>query len=223
MWINCESLGPLRHYRLHTGIGNFHKANRGPLRVRSRLFIRKTERGNLWTYISSISPKTTAANLARPSSPSVLWYTARAQTPRHCGAMYSQPDDGILGNNPYGMRWIQPTPNEQAVCVRAFIGLAVAGDVAACQTLPWTYCGWHSGRSNTSNLERIGGTGTGTKDENGRPADLYLSNDMGRRWSYWTAPRLSRPGNLARTHTAPARKIPAGSFPGSYNSNIMFV
>lgn len=93
---------------------------------------------------------------------------------------YVQPDDDILGNNPYGMRWIQPTPNEQAVCVRAFIGLAVAGDVAACQTLPWTYCGWHSGRSSTSSLGCIRGTGTGKKGPDERPADLDLSNDMDR-------------------------------------------
>ena len=45
----------------------------------------------------------------------------------------------------------------------------------------WTYWRRHSGRSGTSSLGCIRGTGTGTKDENGRPADLLdLSNDMGR-------------------------------------------
>ena len=40
----------------------------------------------------------------------------------------------------------------------------------------WTYWRRHSGRS----LGCIRGTGTGKKDPDERPADLDLSNDMGR-------------------------------------------
>ena len=69
---------------------------------------------------------------------------------------YVQPDDGILGTNPYGTGWNQPTPGGQSVCVHAFIGLTAAGDVATYQTLPWTYRGWHSGRGRKGSANNMG-------------------------------------------------------------------
>lgn len=125
---------------------------------------------------------------------------------------YVQPDAGIPGSNLYGTHWNQPTPGGQSVCVRLHRYSRYL------ETSPPIRC-------------RCGRIGGGTAAEAARavcaasgalePAKRARTNVppiwisptiwVGC-WSYWTAPRLSRPGNLARTHTAPARKIPANTF-----------
>lgn len=55
---------------------------------------------------------------------------------------YVQPNDGILGVNPYNNHW-----NKSGVskCVHAFIGKDANDIVRVYQTLPWDYCCWGSG------------------------------------------------------------------------------
>ncbi len=67
---------------------------------------------------------------------------------------YVGPDDGKLGENPYGNHWNQARPDGRQVCVHAFIGKLADGTVATYQTLPWNYAGWHSG--GTANNTHIG-------------------------------------------------------------------
>lgn len=67
---------------------------------------------------------------------------------------YIQPNDGILGVNPYNNHW-----NKAKVykCVHAFIGKDVNGKVRVYQTLPWDYCCWGcaSGKNGTYNNRYI--------------------------------------------------------------------
>ena len=67
---------------------------------------------------------------------------------------YVQPDDGILGINPYNNHW-----NKSGVskCVHAFIGKDANGIVRVYQTLPWDYCCWGcgSGKNGTYNNKYI--------------------------------------------------------------------
>lgn len=58
---------------------------------------------------------------------------------------YVNPDDGMLGKNQYGNHWNQLRPDGQQKCVHAFIGKLENGSVAAYQTLPWNFEGWHGG------------------------------------------------------------------------------
>ena len=60
---------------------------------------------------------------------------------------YVGPDDGLLGVNPYGNHWNQPTPDGRQVCVHGFIGKLKDGSIATYQTLPWNMRGWHAGGS----------------------------------------------------------------------------
>lgn len=60
---------------------------------------------------------------------------------------YVGPDDGLLGVNPYGNHWNQPTPDGRQVCVHGFIGELKDGSIATYQTLPWDMRGWHAGGS----------------------------------------------------------------------------
>lgn len=60
---------------------------------------------------------------------------------------YVGPDDGLLGANPYGNHWNQPTPDGRQVCVHGFIGKLKDGSIAIYQTLPWDMRGWHAGGS----------------------------------------------------------------------------
>ena len=60
---------------------------------------------------------------------------------------YVGPDDGLLGENPYGNHWNQNTPDGRQVCPHAFIGRLADGSIAAYQTLPWNMRGWHCGGS----------------------------------------------------------------------------
>lgn len=69
---------------------------------------------------------------------------------------YVQPDDGLLGQNLNGNHWNQPYPEGKAVCVHAFIGRLADGTVAAYQTLPWDYRGWHSGRGKYGSANDMG-------------------------------------------------------------------
>ncbi len=52
------------------------------------------------------------------------------------------PDDGILGENPYGNHWNNPGIS---ACVHGFIGKVADGTIATYQTLPWNHRGWHGG------------------------------------------------------------------------------
>lgn len=60
---------------------------------------------------------------------------------------YVGPDDGLLGKNIYNNHWNQERPGGRQVCVHAFIGKLADGSIAAYQTLPWNYRGWHAGGS----------------------------------------------------------------------------
>ena len=55
---------------------------------------------------------------------------------------YVQPDDGRIGTNKYNNHWNQPGVG---ACVHAFIGKLSNGEIASCQTLPWSMRGWHAG------------------------------------------------------------------------------
>ena len=57
---------------------------------------------------------------------------------------YVGPDDGVLGENPYGNHWNRPGVG---ACVHAFIGKDKNGQVRVYQTLPWDVRSWHCGRS----------------------------------------------------------------------------
>lgn len=58
---------------------------------------------------------------------------------------YVGPNDGLLGNNPYGNHWNTAKPDGREACVHAFIGKLADGSIATYQTLPWNHRGWHSG------------------------------------------------------------------------------
>lgn len=60
---------------------------------------------------------------------------------------YVGPDDGLLGQNPYGNHWNTEHPGGREVCVHGFIGKLADGTVATYQTLPWDHRGWHAGGS----------------------------------------------------------------------------
>lgn len=63
---------------------------------------------------------------------------------------YIQPDDGVLGKNPYNNDW-----NRSGVeaCVHAFIGKDKDGNVRIYQTLPWNYRAWHAaGKANDTHI-----------------------------------------------------------------------
>ena len=60
---------------------------------------------------------------------------------------YVGPDDGLLGENPYNNHWNTYHPDGREVCVHGFIGKLKDGSIAAYQTLPWDYRGWHAGGS----------------------------------------------------------------------------
>lgn len=58
---------------------------------------------------------------------------------------YVQPDDGLLGANPYGNSMNEYKPGGRTVCPHAFIGKLADGSIAAYQILPWDMEGWHAG------------------------------------------------------------------------------
>lgn len=82
----------------------------------------------------------------------IMWHSTGANNPNIW--RYVQPDDGKIGNNPYGTDWNQYKPGGDSVCVHAFIGKDKNGDVCTYQTLPWNMRGWHGGGS--SNESYIG-------------------------------------------------------------------
>lgn len=55
------------------------------------------------------------------------------------------PGSDVLGYNKYNNHWNQAKPGGRAVCVHAFIGKDVRGDICTVQTLPWTFRAWHCG------------------------------------------------------------------------------
>lgn len=67
---------------------------------------------------------------------------------------YVQPDDGLLGENPYGNHWNRPGLD---VCVHAFIGRDKNGALQCYQTLPWTMRAWGvgSGKNGSYNDSHI--------------------------------------------------------------------
>lgn len=60
---------------------------------------------------------------------------------------YVQPDDGLMGNNPYGNHFNVAYPGGRSVCVHGFIGKLADGSVATRQIMPWTMQAWHAGGS----------------------------------------------------------------------------
>ena len=56
---------------------------------------------------------------------------------------YVNPDDGLLGNNLNKNHWNNPNIK---LCVHAFIGKLINGNIATYQTLPWDMRGWHAGK-----------------------------------------------------------------------------
>ncbi len=67
---------------------------------------------------------------------------------------YVQPDDGILGKNPYDNDWNRPGLD---VCVNAFIGLDKNKQIQCYQTLPWNMRPWGvgSGKNGSYNNSHI--------------------------------------------------------------------
>lgn len=72
---------------------------------------------------------------------------------------YVGPDDGLLGENPYGNHWNQPTPEGQQICCHAFIGKLKDGSIATYQTLPWDMVGWHCGNGKNGSANYMGYVG----------------------------------------------------------------
>ena len=72
---------------------------------------------------------------------------------------YVGPDDGKLGENPYGNQWNMARPDGRLVCVHAFIGKLADGSIATYQTLPWNYVGWHSGSGFLGKVKNANNTG----------------------------------------------------------------
>jgi len=69
------------------------------------------------------------------------------------------PDDGFLGPNVNNTHWNKfLVDGQRRVCVHAFIGKLMNGNIATYQTLPWHYRGWHSGKGHlgTANDTHIG-------------------------------------------------------------------
>lgn len=58
---------------------------------------------------------------------------------------YVQPDIAGIGKNLYNNDWNRETPDDDYKCCHGFIGQLNNGQVAAIQTLPWNYNGWHCG------------------------------------------------------------------------------
>ena len=73
----------------------------------------------------------------------VMWHSTGANNPNL--RRYVQPDDGVLGKNPYNNDWNRAKPDGQSKCTHAFIGKDKKGAVATYQTLPWDINGWHCG------------------------------------------------------------------------------
>lgn len=69
---------------------------------------------------------------------------------------YVGPDDGLLGVNSSGNHWNRFRPDNQQICVHAFIGKLKDGSVATYQTLPWDIAGWHSGSGSKGNANFMG-------------------------------------------------------------------
>ena len=67
-----------------------------------------------------------------------------------------QPDDGLLGLNVNNNSWNTALPDGRQVCVHAFIGKLVNGDVATYQTLPWSMVVWHSGVGSEGSANNMG-------------------------------------------------------------------
>lgn len=72
---------------------------------------------------------------------------------------YVQPDICGIGKNTNNNDWNRSGVDK---CVHAFIGKLADGSIAACQTLPWNWRGWHAG------------TGTSGKSAN----DGYISFEI---------------------------------------------
>jgi N-acetylmuramoyl-L-alanine amidase CwlA len=75
----------------------------------------------------------------------IMVHSTGANNP--CLKRYVGPDDGLLGKNQNNNHWNQNTPDGREVCAHGFIGKLNDGTIAAYQTLPWNYRGWHSGGS----------------------------------------------------------------------------
>ena len=60
---------------------------------------------------------------------------------------YVQPDDGLMGVNPYGNHFNVEYPGGRSVCVHGFIGKLADGSVATRQIMPWAMGAWHAGGS----------------------------------------------------------------------------
>jgi hypothetical protein len=60
---------------------------------------------------------------------------------------YVQPNDGLLGGNPYDNSFNTPQPGGSRRCVHAFIGKIASGAISTYQILPWDMEAWHCGGS----------------------------------------------------------------------------
>lgn len=70
----------------------------------------------------------------------VMVHSTGAQNPNL--KRYVQPNDGLLGDNPYDNDWNRSGLDK---CVHAFIGKLEDGTIATYQTLPWNFRAWHAG------------------------------------------------------------------------------
>lgn len=89
---------------------------------------------------------------------------------------YVQPDDGLLGKNPYGNDHNHPN---QTVCGNAYIGKLNDGTPAIYQTLPWDYRCWLSGSGTNGNANRLGYIGYEICEDNLNNKDYFQAAVMG--------------------------------------------
>lgn len=89
---------------------------------------------------------------------------------------YVQPDDGLLGKNPYGNDHNHPN---QTVCGNAYIGKLNDGTPAIYQVLPWNYRCWLSGSGSKGNANRLGYIGYEICEDNLKNKDYFQAAVMG--------------------------------------------
>lgn len=94
---------------------------------------------NLHTVMATANPRYRAA--VPMTVAGVMIHSTGANNPNL--RRYVGPDDGLLGVN--SNRNYMNNPNAKT-CVHAFIGKLADGSIAAYQSMPWDWKGWHCGK-----------------------------------------------------------------------------
>lgn len=87
-----------------------------------------------------IAPKGLMIHSTGCNNPNLKRYAQPSSNDSNYNSLISQ-----LGKNNGGTAWNRSNVD---VCVHAFIGKLVNGEIATVQTLPWNYRGWHCGKGN---------------------------------------------------------------------------